>query len=318
MQIKQGCDKLKNMTEANNTPAKPRQASTVILARQEGLEFQVYLLKRSLKSGFMAGNYVFPGGTVDLEDRDTNFWKSCVDIEPESILSRLGGNLSVEEALYYGIAAIRETFEEAGVFLAHRKEQTKSDLESLNDMRMTSGLSRGWLRNLVTDEGWILELSGLGRWSHWITPELMPKRYDTRFFMVFMPRDQECTPDLIETTHGIWISPEKGLAGNFKGDIPLSPPTLVTLHELLKFSNLKALKKEMKTRTWGEALLPRLIASHQGKMIVEPWDPMFKQVFNKEGDIKITNLAKEILPPGEPFSRIWFNKGLWQPVGLKQ
>ena len=306
------------MSKTNNTPAKPRQASTVILARQEGREFQVYLLKRSLKSGFMAGNYVFPGGTVDLEDRDTKFWKSHVDIEPETISSRLGGNLSVEEALYYGVAAIRETFEEAGLFLAHRKEQTKRDLERLNDMRMTSGLPKGWLRDFVTDEKWILELSGLGRWSHWITPELMPKRYDTSFFMVFMPEGQECLPDLIETTHGIWISPENGLDGNFKGDIPLSPPTLVTLHELLKFPTLKALKKEMKTRTWGEALLPRLIASHQGKMIVEPWDPIFNQVFNQEGDIKVTDLEEVILPPGEPFSRIWFNKGLWQPVGLKQ
>jgi len=302
------------MSKTNNTPAKPRQAATVILARQKSREFQVYLLKRSPKSGFMAGNYVFPGGTVDLEDRDTNFWKSRVDIEPETISSRLGGNLSVEEALNYCIAAIRETFEEAGVFLAHRKEQTKRDLERLNDIRMTSGLPNAWLRDLVTDEGWILELSGLGRWSHWVTPELMPKRYDTRFFMVFMREGQECLPDLIETTHGIWISPEKGLTGNFKGDIPLSPPTLVTLHELLKFSSLEALKKEMKTRTWGEALLPRLIASHQGKMIVEPWDPMF----NQEGDIKVTDLAKEILPPGEPFSRIWFNKGLWQPVRFKR
>jgi len=129
-----------------------------------------------------------------------------------------------------------------------------------------------------------------------------------------MPEGQECLPDLIETTQGILISPEKGLAGNFKGDIPLSPPTLVTLHELLKFSSMEALKKEMKVRTWGEALLPRLIASHQGKMIVEPWDTMF----NQEVDIKTTGLEEVILPPREPFSRIWFNKGLWQPVGLKQ
>lgn len=302
------------MTETNNTPVKPRQAATVILVRQKDQELQIYLLKRSPKSGFMAGNYVFPGGTVDLEDRDANFWKSHVDIEPESISSRSGGNLSVEKALYYGVAAIRETFEEAGVFLAHRKEQAKRDLERLNDMRMTSGLPKGWLRDLVTDEGWTLQLTGFGRWAHWISPELMQRRYDTRFFMACMPRDQECTPDLIETMQGIWISPEKGLAGNFKGDIPLSPPTLVTLHELLKFSSLKALKNEMKTRTWGKALLPRLIASHNGKMIVEPWDPMFDQ----DVDINTSGLEKAILPPGEPFSRIWFNKGLWQPVGLKQ
>jgi len=301
------------MTKINHTPAKPRIASTVILARQIGEELQVYLLKRNAKSGFMAGNYVFPGGTVDIEDRNTNFWKSHVDIHMENLSRQLGGNLPGEEALSYGVTAIREMFEEAGVFLSYRKKQNKKNMEKLCSSRMTSGLLKGWLQELVVD-GWILELSKLGRWSHWITPELMPRRYDTRFFMAFMPRDQECTPDLNEVTHGIWISPEKGLAGNFKGEIPLSPPTMVTLHELLKFSSLKALKKEMKTRTWKKALLPRLIASHQGKMIVEPWDPMF----NKKVNMNSSELEKVILPPGEPFSRLWLHEGLWKPVGIEK
>jgi 8-oxo-dGTP pyrophosphatase MutT (NUDIX family) len=313
LQIKQGCDRLKNMTETNNTPAKPRLASTVILTRQVGEELQVYLLKRNTKSGFMAGNYVFPGGTEDVEDRNTDFWKAHIDIDLASLSRQLGGNLSGEKTLSYGVTAIREMFEEAGVFLACRKKLNKVDIEKLCTLRMTSGLSKGWLQELVVD-GWILELSMLGRWSHWITPKLMPRRYDTRFFMAFMPHDRKCTADLIEVTHGIWISPEKGLAGNFKGKIPLSPPTLVTLHELLKFSSLKALKKEMKTRTWGKALLPRLIALDQGKMIVEPWDPMF----NKEIDINFRGLEKVILPPGEPFSRLWFHEGLWKPVGIEQ
>jgi len=301
------------MTKINHTPAKPRIASTVILARQIGEELQVYLLKRNAKSGFMAGNYVFPGGTVDIEDRNTNFWKSHVDIHMENLSRQIGGNLPGEEALSYGVTAIREMFEEAGVFLSYRKKQNKKNMEKLCSSRMTSGLLKGWLQELVVD-GWILELSKLGRWSHWITPEFMPRRYDTRFFMAFMPRDQECTPDLNEVTHGIWISPEKGLAGNFKGEIPLSPPTMVTLHELLKFSSLKALKKEMKTRTWGKALLPRLIVSHQGKMIVEPWDPMF----NKKVNMNSSELEKVILPPGESFSRLWLHEGLWKPVGIEK
>jgi hypothetical protein len=142
----------------------------------------------------------------------------------------------------------------------------------------------------------------------------MPQRYDTRFFMVLMPDDQTCTPDLIEATHGIWINPEKGLAGNLNGDIPLSPPTLVTLQELLQFPSLKALKKEIKNRTWGKALLPRMVASNEGKIFLEPWDPMF----NQEDDISISKLKKLILPPGEPFSRLWLHEGLWKPVGIER
>jgi len=305
LQIKQGCDKLKNMAKTNHAPAKPRLASTVILIRQVGEELQTYLLKRNAKSRFMAGNYVFPGGTVDIEDCNTDFWKSHVDMDLESLCLQLGGNLSGEEALIYCVSAIRELFEEAGVFLVHRKKQNKGDIKKLCSLRMSSGLSKGWLQELVVD-GWILELSRLGRWAHWITPELMPQRYDTRFFLVFMPNGQECTPDFIEATHGIWVNPKKGIAGNSKGEIPLSPPTLVTLHELLNFSSLKALKKEMKIRTWGKALLPRMIASHQGKMFLEPWDPMF----NQKVDINTSGLKKVILPPGEPFSRLWFHEGL--------
>ena len=301
------------MVKTNNAPAKPRHASTVILIKQLGEEFQIYLLKRNAKSRFMAGNYVFPGGTVDRQDRNTDFWKSHVDMDLKSICRQLGGNLSGEEALSYGVTAIREMFEEAGVFLAHRKKQNKEDFKKLCSLRMSSGLSKGWLEELI-DDGWILELSKLGRWAHWITPELMPHRYDTRFFMVFMPSDQECTPDLIETTHGIWISPKKGLAGNFKGEIPLSPPTLVTLHELLKFSSIKTLKKEMKNRTWGKALLPRMIASHQDKIFLEPWDPMF----NEKVDINTNGLKKMILPADKPFSRLLFHEGLWKPVRIEQ
>ena len=301
------------MVKTNNTPAKPRHASTVILIREVGEELQIYLLKRNLKSRFMAGNYVFPGGTVDRQDRNTDFWKSHVDMDLKSICRQLGGDLSDEEALSYGVTAIRETFEEAGVFLARRKKQNKGDIKKLCSLRMSSGLSKGWLEELV-DDGWILELSRIGRWAHWITPELLPQRYDTRFFMVFMPSGQECAPDLIEVTHGIWINPEKGLAGNFKGEIPLSPPTLVTLHELLKFSSIKALKKEMKNRTWGKALLPRIIASHQDKIFLEPWDPMF----NEKVDINTNGLKKMILPADKPFSRLWFHEGLWKPVGIEQ
>ncbi|MBT8374162.1 MAG: hypothetical protein KJN80_04535, partial [Deltaproteobacteria bacterium] len=127
------------MGKTNNAPLKPRDASTVILIKQLGEELQTYLLKRNAKSRFMAGNYVFPGGTVDHQDRNTNFWKSHVDMDLKSICRQLGGDLPGEEALSYGVAAIRETFEEAGVFLAHRKNQNKEDYKKLCSLRMSGG-----------------------------------------------------------------------------------------------------------------------------------------------------------------------------------
>jgi len=72
----------------------------------------------------------------------------------------------------------------------------------------------------------------------------MKRRYDTRFFAAAKPSGQVCRPDGRETTHGLWISPEKGLAGNLSGEIPLNPAALITLHELLQYAKLQDLAKK--------------------------------------------------------------------------
>ncbi|MFO7686791.1 MAG: hypothetical protein R6V60_11915 [Desulfobacterales bacterium] len=65
----------------------------------------------------MAGAYDFPGGRVEPQDRN-KAWETQVDLSPEEIFQRIGGDLTLEEALAHGMAAIRETFEEAGVLPA--------------------------------------------------------------------------------------------------------------------------------------------------------------------------------------------------------
>jgi 8-oxo-dGTP pyrophosphatase MutT (NUDIX family) len=299
------------MKDKNKKQIDPVPAATVILTRQHAGELQVYLLKRSVNSGFMAGNYVFPGGMVDPEDQNVKVWKAHVDLDLDGLAQYLGGGLTATETLAYGIAAIRETFEEAGVFLALKRDKNSEDLKWICKMRLSGDLLKGWFLKFVASEGWILALSVLSRWSHWITPELMKRRYDTRFFVASLPPGQHCQPDARETTHGIWISPEKGLAGNLAGEIPLSPPTLITLHQLLKYPTLKDLEKEAKIRQWGKVLLPRLVPLDQGTVIVEPWDSQYTQ---KEIDINSNDLEASILPVGKSFSRIWYHNGIWRPV----
>jgi 8-oxo-dGTP pyrophosphatase MutT (NUDIX family) len=300
------------MKKDSTRPKEPRRASTVILIREEGGVPQVFLLERSGGSGSFPGNYVFPGGTVDPGDGNSELWKAHVDMDPKEVSRRLGGGLSEEEVFAFAVAAIRETFEEAGVLLAYRSEQTKGDLEWVCERRMsTTGLHKDWTQELVVSEGWTLALTMLARWAHWITPELMPYRFDTRFFMAFMPQGQECVPDTRETTQGIWISPAEGLAGNLNGEIPLSAPTLVTLQELLQYSNIEELRKEVQSRPWGEALLPRLIPLPQGSIILEPWDPLY----HEELEIDPKELASSTLALGERFSRMWQHEGIWRPVG---
>ena len=298
------------MTEKLN-PIDPAPAATIVLTRQHAGELQVYLLKRSVQSKFMAGNYVFPGGRLDRADWNFDLWKNHADMEPAGISRRLGGGIGDAEALAYGVAAIRETLEEAGVFLAFRNRQDEKDLKRVCNLRMSADLQKGWLQKLVVSEGWILTLKALSRWSHWITPKLMNRRFDTRFFLAAMPSGQTCRPDNRETTQGVWVSPEKGLSGNLCGEIPLSPPTLVTLHQLLAHRSQKMLEAEADKRSWGDSIYPRLVPLEKGAVIVEPWDPIYSQ---KHISIDSQKLKNAVLPVGEAFSRIWFDGKLWRPV----
>jgi 8-oxo-dGTP pyrophosphatase MutT (NUDIX family) len=299
------------MDNKSKTVLKPRPASTIILVRELNTELQVYLLKRSAKSGFMAGNYVFPGGTLEEQDRHREFWQRHVDLNFEETIQRLGGSLTAKDVVAYGVAAIRETLEEAGVFLAQRKGQSKSDIERICQLRITEAQTDNWFFDLISSENWILQFSKLAPWAHWITPQGMPKLFDTRFFLAFMPSVQTCVPDARETTHGAWITPEKGLQGNLSGEMPLSPPIVVTLHQLLKYSNLQELEADLTDRDWGETLAPRLVSTKKGPVILEPWDPEWGQ---EDITIDLDLLPSQTLPVGQSFSRVWMNRGIWRPV----
>jgi len=290
---------------------KPVLASTVILIRPYNEELQVYLLKRSKQSGFMAGKYVFPGGKVDPEDFGLKIGDLHIDLDADGIKKRFGDGISSEKMCALSTAAVRETFEEAGVFFAYRERQSEKDIKQVCEMRLKENCLPGWFMKQVISEKWVLNFGALFGWSHWITPALMKHRFDTYFFIASLPQGQICVPDTREAVDGIWISPEKGLTGNLEGKIPLSPPTLVTLHELLKYSDLDSLNKDIKNRKWHRTLLPRLVPLKHGAVILEPWDP----AYNRENiKLDIKSIKDDILPVGESFSRIWFDDNLWRPV----
>lgn len=259
----------------------------------------------------MAGNFVFPGGTLDASDGDATAWQAHVDLDADGISMLLGGDLSAGDAMAYGVAAIRETFEEAGVLLASSKHLTTSSLEVLCTSRRLRGRSSGWFLKQASSDGWVLALSSLSRWARWITPEKMRFRYDTRFFVAGMPRGQVCRPDSGETAGGLWTSPQKALAANLAGEIALSPPTLVVLNELRAFAGLEDLAEAVQDRPWGPALLPRLVPLKNAAVIIEPWDPEYGC---DRIHLDYARLEKSLLPAGAPFSRLWQHAGIWRPV----
>lgn len=285
----------------------------MILVREQAGALQTYLLRRSRSSGFMPGLFVFPGGRVDPTDGDESFWTHHLDLTPQALAERLGRGLGVCAALRFAVAAIRETYEEAGVLFASAGGGGSAALKRAVERRSRERLPPGWLRHSAEAERWVLAFSALAPWAHWITPVGMPRRFDTRFFVAALPEGQEGRPDLRETSEGLWISPGQALRQNMDGRTPLSPPTLVTLHALSSYATLERLQQGLQTREWGEPIFPRLVTlgRGQGTVIIEPWDPMYAQ---SDVRMEAERLPGRLLPAGAPFSRLWNDRGVWKPV----
>jgi 8-oxo-dGTP pyrophosphatase MutT (NUDIX family) len=291
----------------------PRAAATIILIRDNHKSLQAYLLKRSKKSSFFPGSFVFPGGVLDEDDRDSRFWRDHIDMDMGEVARRFGGkNIAGEDALSFCVAGLRETFEEAGVLIA--RNGSIALREQANNIRISDGLPSLWLRHLLSSSGWILDLASLSRWSHWVTPQLMKYHFDTRYFVAIMPPEQSCLPDRRETEAGIWISPADALAANLNGTIPLTPPTIVTMHELLAYPDADSLKRDWETRPWGETRFPRMIQSKGGPVILEPWDPQHEEM---DENVDTTAFSSLVLASDEPFSRLYLHEGIWKPVRVQ-
>lgn len=170
------------------------------------------MVRRPAKAAF--GNvFVFPGGVVDAEDGAV--YEACAGVS-ESAANAL---LKLETGgLDYYSAAIRELFEEAGVLLA----DTELRPAEIRDAR--DALNEGVLRwdQFVRDGGITLRCDSLHYFSHWITPDSLPKRYSTRFFVAELPAGQRADFDPRELTAAVWTTAADAIA---RSDVPLHFPT---------------------------------------------------------------------------------------------
>lgn len=269
-----------------------------------GLE--VYLLRRSHKSSFMPGLYVFPGGALEPWDEEAELPEKAWDEPYQRVLERLGEGLTPQQARAHLVAAIRETFEEVGILLAEQDGRKPQG-------NLLKGLDRQAraFRHLLFSQGTRLQASRFSCWAHWITPEGMPRRFDTRFYLALHPEEQICLPDQVETSRGLWITPQGAILKNHEGSIPLSPPTLVTLQELSVFRSIEELRREAWERGWGPTRLPKATKTPWGPMLLMPWDPYYS---SQEPPRDLEGRSPKYVEPLEPFSRLIQEKGVWRPL----
>ncbi|MCU1497774.1 MAG: hypothetical protein JWM47_1727 [Acidimicrobiales bacterium] len=259
-----------------SAPVPLRDAATVLILRngQDGIE--VFMLRRNLNSDFVGGAYVFPGGAVDPADREADLEAICEGRSDADASQRLG---IPSGGLAYWVAAIRESFEEAGVLLAY------DDSGQIVDLDATAGLERWAEHRTAVDTGTRrlievavaerlrLAVDGMHYFAHWITPEGAPRRYDTHFFVAAAPTNQTPLHDDHEVIANEWVRPADGLARVRAGELTMMPPTIASLQAVERFATVAEVLAAAERVTDVPAILPRVVAGEGGIRIVLPGEP---------------------------------------------
>jgi 8-oxo-dGTP pyrophosphatase MutT (NUDIX family) len=272
------------VAQPNSQPVVPRPAATVLLLREGGGSVEVLAIRRHEKLAFMGGMWVFPGGSVCAADASEAALARIPD-ESQTGCARLdtlhGEPLDARECLALAVAACRETFEETGVLLASDASGRHGDNDlhaRLQERRRAIASQPELFAELLHAEDLFLRVERLVYWAHWITPSVVPRRFDTRFFLAPVPSDQRAVIDSTETVDHAWMSPAALIAAAQAGTMPVSHPTLYNLMELdaslQQHGSLPGLLAAEAQRS-VVAILPKMIHEEQTAMVL-PWDPFYR------------------------------------------
>jgi 8-oxo-dGTP pyrophosphatase MutT (NUDIX family) len=163
-------------------PVEPRPSATVLLIRDRD-PWELLMVHRPGGADFAPGAYVFPGGTVHAEDAS---W-------PDPIRA----------------AAVRELFEEVGILLARRGRRFARDADC---ERVRDALASGaGFTEALRRAGLEPAFDRLVLFERWVTPALLSRRFDARFFFARAPSGQTVQPQEGEVTDWLWIAPRRAL-----------------------------------------------------------------------------------------------------------
>ena len=225
-----------------NSPNKLIPASTVLVIRDGIDDIEVFMVVRHHQIDFASGALVFPGGKVDKND-----------LNPRLREYTISSNEINDQELSYRIAGIRECYEEADVLFAY--EENNSDLISnerlrkLKKWRDKFNNKEGSMYDFAVEENIKFNLDDLIPFAHWITPEMMPKRFDTYFYIAEAPKDHIGSHDGKESVDSIWITPKQALADCDSKKRTIIFPTRMNLEKLSRFKTVKEALEKIKKET---------------------------------------------------------------------
>jgi glyoxylase-like metal-dependent hydrolase (beta-lactamase superfamily II)/8-oxo-dGTP pyrophosphatase MutT (NUDIX family) len=256
------------------------------LLRDGAAGLEVLMLRRAERDGDLrSGAAVFPGGVLDARDRAAH--GHALGIDDASLSARMS---LPEGGLDYAIAALRETFEEVGLLLAHGP----FDVEALRPWRQQLQAGSCGIAQLCEAHGLQLDFRGWVYTSHWLTPPGLPKRFDTRFFAARAPVDQVAEADRAEAQEIMWLTPQAAVEPAL--GLKLMPVTLRTLQELARHADVDSALAAMAGRSHVPLIMPRRALGPRGPRVVLPDDLPYAEVARLDPDGLRGDVSAQLLP----------------------
>lgn len=237
-----------------------RPAATILMVRDDP-DFEVLMVKRHHQIDFAAGALVFPGGKTHAGDHD-----------PAWTERTLGWSAFPPDERALRIAAIREAYEEAGILLArHPSGPWFTGDERADQARSDIADDRRPLLDLVNELDVLLDLTALTVFARWITPAMMPKRFDTWFYLAAPPPEQLAACDGRETVDAEWIPPHRALAMAAAGERKVIFPTRMNIQLLAEANSAAQAVAFAKSRPLV-SVEPTIERRPSGEFLVIPQD----------------------------------------------
>ncbi|MBQ75382.1 MAG: NUDIX hydrolase [Gammaproteobacteria bacterium] len=257
-------------------PATTVPAATILMLRDnptDGLE--VFTVIRHHQIDFASGALVFPGGRVDAGDAEVrDHCEGADDLD--------------DEACAFMAGAIREAFEECGILLARSVGESGlvsgERVAALEHYRDSLHKGETSLLQFLKQESLTLAFDHLQHFAHWITPEMMPKRFDTHFYLAIAPDDHIAIHDGHESVDSIWISPKDAIEGGDNGKYTIIFPTRLNIEMLGESSSVENAMEMAKART-VIPVLPQLENREDGEYLCIPSEAGYKVTESRMDDI---------------------------------